>query len=127
MPQHELYHGSTGDRILAIIQQGVMLPNNGVLFFGRFESQYPSLFQYGADLTRGACYVVKVRVHLPDGTELKQHARAGAPIDSWTIEAREPLTCQVLELYVRPKGGGEVHRVPATKIPTYLEQNLSES
>ena len=121
--QHDLYHGSTGDRILAIIQQGVMRPNNGVLFFGRFESQYHHLFRHGTDRDRGACYVIKVRVHLPDGAELKQLARSGAPVDSWTIEVQEPLSCQVLELYVRPKGDGEILKVPATKIPSYLGRN----
>jgi hypothetical protein len=124
---HDLYHGSNGDKILAIIREGVMRPNNGVLFFGRFESQYPHLFRYGADSERGASYVIKVRVSLPEDAGLKQHVQAGAPTDSWVLETRQVVSCQVLELYVREKGISTVLRVPASEIPSCLGRNLTRS
>ncbi|HEY6466407.1 MAG TPA: hypothetical protein VIY69_10480 [Candidatus Acidoferrales bacterium] len=129
MRVHDLYHGSNGDKILAIIREGVMRPNNGVLFFGRFESQYPHLFQYGADSKRGASYVIKVRVSLPEGAELKSHVRGGAPSDSWLLETRQVVSCQVLELYIREKGNSTFifDKVTASEIHGYLEKNPKPS
>jgi len=43
----ELYHGAKGDKILAIMREGVIHPGNGEICFGKFESEYPNLFNTG--------------------------------------------------------------------------------
>jgi hypothetical protein len=117
----ELYHGAKGDKILAIMREGVIHPGNGEICFGKFESEYPNLFQYGADTARSASFVVKVRVQLPEHSSLKPLLRNGAPRDSWVVNTRIPLKAEVLELFVRGRVGEPVQKFAASQVADYLQ------
>lgn len=53
MKIQELYHGATGDNVLAILKSGVLKPVNGEIFFVKQESQPHTCFVHGADTRIG--------------------------------------------------------------------------
>lgn len=116
----ELYHGTKGDGILAIMREGVIRPNNGEIYFGRHESQFHNLFQYGADVSRSAAFVIRVKVQLPEPRSLKPISRPGAPQDAWVVNTQTPLRAEVLELFVRVRPGEPVLKFAASQIADYL-------
>jgi hypothetical protein len=42
----ELYRGTRPDNILSILREGLVRPQNGQIYVGRFESQFHWLFQF---------------------------------------------------------------------------------
>jgi len=123
----ELYHGAIGNNILSIIKESAIRPSNGEIYFIRQESQLHYAFAYGADLSRGAAYVIKVRAHVPDGLSLKPQARSGAPTDTWVFETDKPIAVEVLRLYVRHKPGEPVEiKDGAAEIRRYLETQTTD-
>ena len=133
----ELYHGTTGDNILGILKEGVIRPSNREIYFVRHESQLHTAFAYGADLTRGAAFVIKVKAKIPDGVNLKPKSRPGAPQDTWLLETDKPIAVEVLTLYVRTKpgvpvelksGAAEIRKYLATEAPGFnvvIERKIS--
>jgi hypothetical protein len=116
----ELFHGAKGDKILAILREGVIHPNNGEIYFGRYESECHNLFQYGADTSRSAAFVIKVRVQLHEHGNLKPVSRAGAPRDAWVVHTQVPIKAEILELLVRVRPGEPLLRFRAREIADYL-------
>jgi len=127
MQVHELYHGTIANNILSILKEGAIRPSNGEIYFIRQESQLHSAFAYGADVSRGAAFVIKVRAKIPDGLHLKPIDRPGAPPDSWKLEIDKPIAVEVLRLYVRHKPGEPVEtRDGAAEIRRYLETQTTD-
>jgi hypothetical protein len=120
MNTKELYHGTKADNILSIMKEGLIRPNNGKIYCARSESEYPTLFQYGADTSRGAAFVIKVRAELLDNSRFKAVSRPGAPRDAWALETGLPLKVEVLKLYVRIRPGEPVRTLEAPQIAEYL-------
>jgi hypothetical protein len=105
MAIHEFFHGTKADNILNILRDGVIRPQHGEIYVGKFESQSHWLFQYGADTSRSAAFVVKLRAHLPENCSPKRVSRAGAPADAWVLETDAPVRVEVLQLFVRRRPG----------------------
>ena len=101
MASQEFYHGTKADNILNILREGVIRPHRGEVYVGKFESQFHWLFQYGADTTRNAAFVIKVRAYLPENCTPKRVTRPGAPVDAWVLETNIPIRVEVLQLFVR--------------------------
>ncbi|MGA9390045.1 MAG: hypothetical protein WBV69_06320 [Candidatus Sulfotelmatobacter sp.] len=104
MKTQDLYHGTSADNILGILKDGVMKPAGGEIFFVRQESQIHTCFVHGADRSRGAAFVVKVKIHIPDHIGLKPVPKTGNP-DAWVLQANIPVKTEVIELFVRRKPG----------------------
>jgi len=122
MQMLELYHGTTANNILSIMKQHAIYPSNREVYFIRQESQLHSAFAYGADVSRDAAYVIKVRVTLPHGLSLKPKARVGAPADAWVVETDKAIPVEVLRLYVRHKPGQPIEvKDGAAEIERYLQ------
>jgi len=122
MPIQELYHGAEADEILSIIKEGLIRPHGGEIYFGKQESQYPALFQYGADTSRGARFVIKLRVEVPDACNLRPFARHGAPRDAWKLETNSPLKAEVLRLFVQQKPGSPIQTFEGSGIADCLHR-----
>lgn len=120
MAHHDLYHGTDGDSILAITKEKLIRPNNGEVYFGRQESQLFQLFQYGADRSRSAAFVIKVRVSILEAQRLDHVSRPGAPADAWVVRTTSPLPAEVLKLYVRVRPGDPILTFEGAKITEYL-------
>ncbi len=122
MSTQELYHGTKGDSILSILTEGLIRPSNREIYFVKQESQLHGAFAYGADLSRGAAFVIKVRAQIPDALVLKSKSRAGAPADTWVLETDRPVKVEVLKLYVRHKPGQPIEvKVGAAAMRSYLQ------
>lgn len=117
----ELYRGAKGDSILAIMREGVIRPSNGEIYFGRHESQFHNLFQYGTDIPRSAAFVIRIKVQLPEPSSLKPVLRDGAPRDAWVVNTQTPLKAEVLDLFVRVRPGEPVTRFSGSQISDYLQ------
>lgn len=118
----EFYHGTKADSILSILREGVIRPSDGVIYIGRFESQFHSLFQYGVDISRSAAFVIKLRAHLPENCVPKRLARPGAPPDAWVLETNTPIRAEVLQLFVRHKPGEPIEiKNGSMEIGNYLQ------
>jgi len=103
VPVQDLYHGTLASAVLSIMREGVIRPSNGEIYFIRQESQLHNAFLYGADVSRHAAFVIKVRANIPDGLSLKRLDRQGAPLDTWVAKTSKPIAVEVLRLYVRRK------------------------
>jgi Family of unknown function (DUF5675) len=127
MQVHELYHGTTANNILGIMKEGAIRPSNGEIYFIRQESQLHNAFAYGADISRSAAFVIKVRAQVPDGLSLKPRARRGAPTDTWVLQTEKPIAVEVLRLYTRYKPGEPAEiRDGAAEIRRYLEGQTTD-
>jgi|SRR5262249_30959955 len=122
MAIQEFFHGTNANNILSILREGVIRPHQGAIYIGRFESQFHWLFQYGADTSRGAAFVIKVRAHLTGTCAPKRVSRPGAPVDAWVLETNMPIRVEILQLFVRHRPGEpiEVKNGP-TEIGAYLQ------
>ena len=120
MASQDLYHGTKAANVLAIIREGVIRPKDGVIYFGKHESQYHNLFQYGADVSRNAAFVIKVRVQLPENSRLEPLLRPGAPQDAWILSTQVPVRAEVLELFARTKIGAPPLKFTASQVAEYL-------
>jgi hypothetical protein len=119
MQIRDLYHGTTGDRILQIIRFGLIRPNvDGKIYFS--ERRFDSVLMHGADLNRKATFAVKLRVTIPATDALQQAATAGVP-DTLIVATTMPLQAQVLELYIREPRATVVKTIRGvTDITKYL-------
>jgi hypothetical protein len=99
----ELYHGTGADSILAIMKDGLMKPNRGVIYFVRQESQLHTCFAHGADSSRKAAFAIKLKVRIPDDFALTPVVRPGNP-DTWILKTNAPVSVDVLRLFVRKLG-----------------------
>lgn len=127
MQVQELYHGTTANNILSIINDGAIRSGNGEIYFIRQESQLHNAFAYGADVSRSAAFVIQVRSQVPDGLTLKPKARPGAPADTWVLDTDRPIAVEVLRLYVRHKPGEPVETIDgAAEIRRYLETGTED-
>ena len=72
--------------------------------FVKQESQLHTCFVHGADLSRGAAFVIKARVHIPENLSLKPAPKPGNP-DAWILQTDRPVAVEVLKLFVRHKPG----------------------
>jgi hypothetical protein len=94
-----LFHGTPAGNILEILRIGKINPgNDGKVYFSRFNPEW--VFQYGADRSRGASFVLKLKVFIPDGLEKEYTTRPGVD-HTLIIPTRDPLAVEVLELYIR--------------------------
>jgi hypothetical protein len=127
MQVHELYHGTTAENILSIMKDGAIRPSNGEVYFIKQESQLHNAFSYGADISRSAAFVIKVRAKIPDGLSFKPKARSGAPSDTWALETQNPIAVEVLRLYVRHKPGQPIEiKDGAAEIRRYMETQTTD-
>jgi hypothetical protein len=99
MEMRELFHGTDGDNINAIMREGQLRPNrDGKLYFS--ERRFDSVLMHGADIKRKATFAVKLRVSIPPATSVARAATAGVA-DTLVVTTSIPLRAEVLELYVR--------------------------
>ncbi len=119
MTTRELYHGTTGDKILDILQFRIMKPNlDGKIFFS--EHRYDSVLMHGADLKRKVTLAIKVRVQIPSGAKIQRDATPGV-VDTIVLNTGAPLPAEVLELYIRrPQASLVEIRLGAVEIQRFL-------
>ena len=118
-----LFHGTRGNRILSIIETGVLRPGaDQAIYFSRFE--WSHVLSYGADATRRASFVLKVQVEIPNGVGRELTSIRGVP-SVLKVVTPAPLPTAVLEMYVR---GFDLHQqftfhtvVGAEAIKTFLQ------
>ena len=89
MSTRELFHGTNGDNILNIMDQGQMIPADGKLFFS--ESRPDSVLMHGADIKRKLTFAVKVRVQIPDTAALDRHSTPGVQ-DTLVLKTNAPIS-----------------------------------
>ena len=96
--EYDLYHGTKGDNILSIINDGLMRPDAGhkVYFSERLEDS----LQHGGDLKRKATFAFKARITVPSGASLARVATPGNCL-AVLITTAIPLPAKLIELYVR--------------------------
>jgi hypothetical protein len=107
-----LYHGANGDNILSIIRARQMRPANGEIFFS--QHRFDSVLMHGADLKRRATFAVKLRVCLPPNATLEQRATHGVA-DTLIVHTTEPVSVEVVELYVREPRSAGVQTIRGTE------------
>lgn len=102
MQVRELFHGTTGDNIIAIIREGQVRPNrDGKIFFG--EQRFDSVLMHGADSRRKAAFAIKVRVTIPTTAGVAHVATSGVAL-TLVVTTNAPVKAEVLEMYVREPG-----------------------
>jgi hypothetical protein len=127
MQIQDLYHGTTASSVLSIMNERAIRPSNGEIYFIKQESQLHQAFAWGADTSRGAAFVIKVRAQVPDGLSLKPKSRPGAPADTWVLATDKPIAVEVLRLYVRYKPGEPIETTDgAAEIRRYLETQTKD-
>ena len=94
------YHGANGDKILKIIQAGVLKPDGNKIFLARFEPQ--NCYTHGGDRQRKANYVIKVKVDIPDNVKRECLETPGVR-DTLVLHTSDDIRAEVLELYVRKR------------------------
>ena len=61
MQNRDLFHGTTGDNILAILRKGAIWPDlDGKIYFS--EWRFDSVLMHGADRRRASTFALKLRV-----------------------------------------------------------------
>jgi hypothetical protein len=99
MEIRDLFHGTSGDNIIAMMREGMLRPNReGKIYFS--ERQFDSVLMHGADSKRKLTFAIKVRVSLPPTATAAKAATAGVA-DTLVVTTSMPLKAEVLELYVR--------------------------
>ncbi|WP_179402461.1 hypothetical protein [Burkholderia guangdongensis] len=97
---HGIYfHGTTADRILNIMQSGVLRPDNDRrIFLGRHS--WEACFVHGGDKRLRASFVIKVKL-LDIGAATRLLCQTPGVQDTLIIQTDAPIQVEVLELYVR--------------------------
>jgi hypothetical protein len=109
MQNRDLFHGTTGDNILAILRKGAIWPDlDGKIYFS--EWRFDSVLMHGADRKRKAAYAVKIRVTIPS-TATPQKTSTPGVTDTLVITTPVPLRCDVLELYIREARSRTVKKI----------------
>ena len=91
------YHGTNGDNILSIIGSGSMRPSDGKIFI----STNRATFQHGTDSTRGAAFVVKIKLtYNPTQVKNEQTSKFGNPLTQ-IFHTDKEIQADVLELHVK--------------------------
>lgn len=120
MSERTLYHGTSGNAILGIIDSGSIKPHEGKVFFSEWNWQ--AVLMHGADRDRGAAFAVRMKVDIPEDAGTIATSTAGVADTLIVITAR-PLRAEVLELYIRkptPDGMEVEHIVGMRPIRTFL-------
>ena len=111
------YHCADGDKILQIMREGKMRPHHGEVFYS--SSGFAGCFAMGADRKRKACFVMKLRCHIPDGIEIQ--SRSTNVPGTKVVLTTAPIQVEVLELYVRPAKASSVETIKGSSaIRQYL-------
>ncbi|MGF6735616.1 hypothetical protein OKW50_007789 [Paraburkholderia youngii] len=93
------FHGANDDRILKIIESGVLQPDvDGKIHLGRHS--WESCFMHGADRKRKAAFVIKVRMGAADQATTIFSETPGVR-DTAQIQTDRPIAVEILALYVR--------------------------
>jgi hypothetical protein len=98
MKTYELYHGTNGDNILSILQEGLMRPSAQHKVF--FSQKFEDALQHGGDLKRKLTFAFKAQVVLPSVASLERTSKPGNPL-TVIVDSIAPLPTTILELYVR--------------------------
>jgi hypothetical protein len=98
MSARDLFHGTNGDNILQIMQDKLLKPSDGKLFFS--EGRPDSVLMHGADVKRKLTFAIKARVQIPAGVELLRHSTPGVA-DTLVLKTTAAVPVEILELYVR--------------------------
>lgn len=121
MEIRDLFHGTDGDTINAIMREGQLRPNSdGNIFFS--EWRFDSVLMHGADIKRKATFAVKLRVSIPPDARVTRAATPGVA-DTLIIATSAPLQAEVLELYIREPRMTTVNTVKGrTEIANFLSR-----
>jgi hypothetical protein len=93
------FHGASGDKILRIIDSGVLQPDDrGRIFLGRYS--WESCFMHGGDRKRGAAFVVKIKIGAADERVTFFNETPGVR-DTAQIQTDRPISVEIVEMYVR--------------------------
>jgi len=110
------YHGAHGDKILKIIQSGVLKPDDGEIFLARFEPQ--NCYMHGADRTRQANYVIKVELTISEDVRRQCKETPGVR-DTLVLRTTHDIPATVMEMYIRRRAeddeGFEFDRIVGTQ------------
>jgi hypothetical protein len=110
--KRDLYHGTNGDNILKIIQEGMIRPNSEQqIFFS--ENSPQSVLMHGGDTKRKKTFAVKARVEIPGGASYQRRTTMGVQ-DTFVVTTPVPLSVEILELYFREPHGTQLHTVSGT-------------
>jgi hypothetical protein len=105
----DLFHGTNGDNLAAIMREGQLRPNrDGKIYFS--EHRFDSVLMHGADVKRKATFAVKLRVSIPPTATVGRAATAGVA-DTLVVATSTPLKAEILELYVREPGAATVKTI----------------
>ena len=107
----DVFHGTTGDKILQIIKEGLFRPDEtGRIFFVQHDPR--EALQYGADSKRMARYVLRARVEVPLTANLETGPpTAGAPLHTLIVTSLVPIRAQIMELLIHKLGSSDLERV----------------
>ncbi|MBB5503578.1 hypothetical protein [Paraburkholderia sp. MM5384-R2] len=93
------FHGASGDKILRIIDSGVLQPDDrGGIFLGRYS--WESCFMHGGDLKRRAAFVIKIKIGAADEHITFFNETPGIR-DTAQIQTDRPIAVEIVEMYVR--------------------------
>ncbi|AUT66448.1 hypothetical protein [Paraburkholderia terrae] len=93
------FHGASGDKILKIIESGVLQPDiDGKIFLGRHS--WESCFMHGGDRQRKAAFVIKVKMGVTDDATMIFSETPGVR-DTVQIQTNRPIAVAIIEMYVR--------------------------
>lgn len=101
-----VYHGANGDRLLEILDEGVIRPVEGKLYFGTAGPEQH--FMHGGDRKRGASFVVAMDVLIPPHLRQEREHTHGVP-NTLTVHTDTPLRAKIAELWVRRLEEGVGH------------------
>jgi hypothetical protein len=120
MQVRDLFHGTNGDNIIAIIREGQVRPNRDrKIFFA--EQKFDSVLMHGADTRRKATFAVKLRVIIPPTAAVARVSTPGVDL-TLVVTTTAPLKAEVLEMYVREPGAITVKTFKSrTEILNYLK------
>ena len=111
-PFRVLYHGTNGDNILGIIDSGFIRPNDGKIYFARFN--FEGGLMHGPDPKREASFCIKVLATLPSQALAVPDTTHGVR-DTLVVNTPSPVSVQVEELYIRKARASSVETVKGTE------------
>jgi hypothetical protein len=95
----EYFHGTKGDNILNIIETGQIFPGKDQkIFLGRYS--WESCMMHGADRSRHASFVIKIRI-VPSDDVRRIFRETNGVRDAVEIQTDKPIPVEVLQMYVR--------------------------
>lgn len=124
MPER-LYHGANGDRILAIIESGHMLPDSDArLFFAKYD--WRNVLMHGGDTKRKAAFAIALDADLPAGAAMMPLSSTQGVRDTCVIVSQLPVPVTIVTLFVRQPGNATVLQIAGTAaIAEYLRSRAA--